>query len=122
MRQIVAITTAAMLAVTPVAAEDKTEEGLSLMERGARLLLQGVLQEMEPAIEDLRKFSEEVEPGLRLFVEDMGPALAELMRKVDDFTAYHPPELMPNGDIIMRRKTPLEIERDKSQEGDEVDL
>ena len=78
------------------------------MEEGAKLLLRGLMQEMEPAIEDLRKFSEEIEPGLRQLMEEMGPALVALFAKIDDFTVYHPPEILPNGDIIFRRKTPLE--------------
>ena len=92
------------------------------MERGAKLLLQGIMEEMEPAIEDLRKFSEDVEPGLRKFVEDMGPALGELIGKIDDFTVYHPPEMMPNGDIIIRRKTPLELDQKKKPDSEEIDL
>ncbi|UYV39017.1 hypothetical protein N4R57_08395 [Rhodobacteraceae bacterium D3-12] len=91
------------------------------MEEGAKLLLRGFMQEMEPAIDDLKKFSEEVEPGLRLFVQKMGPALHDLMGKIDDITAYHSPEVMPNGDIIIRRKTPDEIKKDKG-EGGEIDL
>jgi len=27
---------------------------------------------------------------------------------IGDIDAYHPPEMLPNGDIILRRKTPLE--------------
>ncbi len=123
--QIAALSFAAVLAASPALAEDKAEEGLSLMEQGAKLLLQGILQEMEPAMDDLRNFSQEVEPGLRKFVEDMGPALGALMSKIDDFTVYHPPELLPNGDIIIRRKTPQEQDEqdsDKPHEGGEIEL
>jgi hypothetical protein len=121
MKRIASLTLAAALIATPVLADDK-REGLSLMEQGARLLLQGIMQEMEPAMEDLRRFSQDVEPGLRQFVEEMGPALGELMRNIDDFTAYHPPELLPNGDIILRRKTPLELDQDTTPEGGEIEL
>ena len=120
--QITALSFAALVAASPAMAEDKPEDGLSLMEQGAKLLLQGILEEMEPAIDDLRKFSEEVEPGLRRFVEEMGPALGNLMGKIDDFTVYHPPELLPNGDIIIRRKTPLEQKNDEAEEGAEIEL
>ncbi len=120
--QITALSFAALVAASPAMAEDKPEDGLSLMEQGAKLLLQGILEEMEPAIDDLRKFSEEVEPGLRRFVEEMGPALGNLMGKIDDFTVYHPPELLPNGDIIIRRKTPLEQKSDEAEEGAEIEL
>jgi hypothetical protein len=40
----------------------------------------------------------------------MGPALADLMEKVDDWTVYHPPEMLENGDILIRRKQPLPSE------------
>ena len=31
------------------------------------------------------------------------------MAKIDDIRNYHPPEVLPNGDIIIRRKTPAEL-------------
>lgn len=95
----------------PVWAQDSTQDdGLSLMERGAELLLEGLMREMEPAMDDLQGLFEEMEPALRTFVDEMGPALAELLGKIDDISAYHPPEMLPNGDIIIRRKSPLETE------------
>lgn len=120
MKQILSLTFAASLAAAPVIAEESKGTS-SLMEEGAKLLLRGFMQEMEPAIDDLKKFSEEVEPGLRKFVQQMGPVLTELMGKIDDFTAYHPPEVLPNGDIIIRRKTPDEIKKDKADSG-EIEL
>jgi len=95
----------------PLSAQEVEEEqGRSLMEEGARLFLEGIQREMGPALEDLRGMTEEMEPALRQFVEEMGPALSELMGKVGDLSAYHAPEVLPNGDIIIRRKTPQEIE------------
>lgn len=98
----------ALVLPAPLFAQESEEEGLSLMERGARLFLEGIVKEMEPAIEDLKDLSSEMEPALRQFVQDMGPAFYELLDKVDDITLYHAPELLPNGDIIMRRKQPEE--------------
>ena len=121
MKHIAVLALVSALAAAPAAAQD-TEKGLSLMEEGARLLLRGLMQEMEPALDDLREFSQELEPGLRKMMEEMGPALIELMAKIDDITAYHAPEMLPNGDIIMRRKTPLEREGDKKEDGEEIDL
>lgn len=86
----------------PATAEE--EQGFNLMEEGARLLFRGLMQEIEPALNDLDALSDELEPALRGFVENMGPALGELLGKVDDFSQYHAPEILPNGDIIMRRK------------------
>ena len=34
----------------------------------------------------------------------MGPALQDLLAKMDDIRNYEPPEMLPNGDIILRRK------------------
>lgn len=94
-----------LLLAFPVAAQEQPpKEGLSLMQEGARLFMRGILDEMEPALDDLRGLSAEMEPALRQFVQDMAPALQDLMGKIDDITRYHPPEILPNGDIIMRRK------------------
>jgi hypothetical protein len=61
---------------------DSMREGLGLMEQGTRRLLEGLLREFGSAVEGL-------EEALR------------------DLSAYHPPEVLPNGDIIIRRRTPL---------------
>ena len=80
------------------------DEGMSLMERGARMFLEGMRREMAPAIEDLRDLTAGMGPMMRSFMQEMGPALADLLGRIDDMTAYEPPELLPNGDIIIRRK------------------
>ncbi len=36
-----------------------------------------------------------------------GPALRELQGALQNLDAYHPPEVLPNGDILIRRKEPL---------------
>ncbi|WP_378213387.1 hypothetical protein U5922_005260 [Aquicoccus sp. G2-2] len=101
--------------------ENTTGEGLSLMQEGAKLFMRGILNEMEPAMEDLRSFSGRIEPGLRSFVQEMGPALGEILGKIDDFSAYHPPEMLPNGDIIIRRKSPIE-QKQGNPDGNEIEL
>ncbi|MBA85323.1 hypothetical protein ACSSNL_02210 [Thalassobius sp. S69A] len=109
MKRIVASLAAASLIVAPALASDLAtdeDEGFSLMEEGAKLFMRGIMQEMEPAMDDLRAFADTMEPAMRQFVREMGPALAEVLKKVDDLTLYHPPEMLPNGDIIMRRKQP----------------
>lgn len=106
---------------SPALAEE--EEGFSLMEEGAKLFMRGIMQEMEPAMDDLRAFAETMEPAMRQFVREMGPALAEVLKKVDDLTMYHPPEMLPNGDIIMRRKEPVPpAAPDTPAENGEVEL
>ena len=104
-------------ASTGLAEED---DGFSLMEEGAKLFMRGIIQEMEPAIEELNALSQELEPALKQMMQEMGPAFAELLDKVDDITMYHPPEMLPNGDIILRRKQAEEAE---TPEGDRaIDL
>lgn len=83
---------------SPVLAQDEAPQGRDLMAEALRLFMQGFMAEMEPALEDLESF-------------------------VDNLNAYHPPEVLPNGDIIIRRKTPLEQELEEQLEEDgEVEL
>ena len=66
--------------------------------------------------EALRKNLEELSEGTKQFfeswVDDLGPLLNSLRDKVDDLSEYEAPEVLPNGDIIIRRKpntkTPVE--------------
>ncbi|MGH1355641.1 MAG: hypothetical protein ACRBBS_11250 [Thalassovita sp.] len=104
MKQIFPPVAALTLCAAPAFAEDTQDNGLSLMEEGAKLFFQGIMQEMEPAMDDLKSLADTMEPAMRQFVREMGPALADVLKKVDDLTLYHPPEMLPNGDIIMRRK------------------
>lgn len=87
----------------PDTGQQDMAEGADLLERGARLFLRGLMDELEPTFKEL---SESVEPALR-----------QLLELVEDFDAYHPPERLPNGDIIIRRKTPLERAED-----DEIEI
>lgn len=80
------------------------DEGPSLMERGAELFFEGLSREMAPALNDLRGLAEQFGPSMQGFLEEMGPAFVAVMEEVKDWSAYHPPEILPNGDIIMRRK------------------
>lgn len=100
-----------MLGATPAIAQDSPDDdGRSLMQEGARLFWEGIRREMGPALDSFRGQAEELEPGLRDFVEEMGPALRDLMDKAGDLSAYEAPEMLPNGDIILRRKAPQENE------------
>lgn len=83
----------------PAAAQDAPDEpgmGLNLMEEAMRLFMRGLLAEMEPALDDLR----------------------DLVAGID---SYHPPEVLPNGDILIRRKSPEEMDAPPLEEG-EIDL
>ena len=82
------------LSITPAFAQEDDTQGRDLMAEALRLFMKGLMEEMEPALDDLS--------GL-----------------LENFDAYHPPEVLPNGDIIIRRKTPLDPE---PEEGGEIDL
>jgi hypothetical protein len=75
------------------------DEGMSLIEQGTRLLLRSLLDEVEPVMKDLKD-------GMGTALAEMGPVLKDLIAKIDDIRNYDAPEVLPNGDIIMRRKTP----------------
>ena len=78
----------------PVVAQDDDAQGRDLMSEALRLFMRGLMQEVEPALDDLS--------GL-----------------LENLDVYHPPEVLPNGDIIIRRKIPILPEPD---EDGEVDL
>ena len=80
---------------SPVWAENHEEQGRDLMSEALKLFMRGLMAEMEPAMEGME--------GL-----------------LEDLSAYHPPEILPNGDIIIRRRTPLE--RGPDDETGEIDL
>ena len=107
MKRILLIVTLGLSA--PAYAEESTE-GLSLMERGAQLLMEGLMQEMDPVLDDLKALADEFGPALESFSTQMGPALRGLLAEVEDWSVYHPPEMLDNGDIIIRRKLPEEPE------------
>ena len=100
MKQIAAAALALSVTTSPVLAEEEP----SLMERGAKLFLEGLLNEMEPAMRELEGMADNIEPALRSFAQEMGPALQDLMDTVQDWSAYEPPVVLPNGDILLKRK------------------
>lgn len=73
-----------VLIASPVVAQEPVEpEGRDLMSEALRLFMRGLLEEMEPALDDFSAL-------------------------LDNLDAYHAPEVLPNGDIIIRRKAPKE--------------
>ncbi len=101
------------LAVLPAQAETPLsdhpkDKGLSLMEEGAKLLLRGLMEDMKPALEDLHGMA-----------RDIGPFMLKLRTLIGDINNYHMPEMLPNGDIIIRHKTPAEL---AAPDGDSIDL
>lgn len=49
-------------------------------------------------------FSDETETILEDLMKELGPALESFSGMMDDITLYQAPEILPNGDIIIRRK------------------
>lgn len=84
-----------------------TDNGFSLMEEGAKLVLRGLMTEMEPAIGEMEKALTEIGPALEGFGAEVGPKLRQLVAMIDDFKNYDAPVMLPNGDIIIRRNAPL---------------
>ncbi|SDY45516.1 hypothetical protein [Citreimonas salinaria] len=119
MTRIAAFALTALLSATPLAAQEPLQdqpvpepseesESFRMMEEGARTFFRGLMGEMEPALEGLQGMTEQMRPALRDFVAEMGPAFRDLMTEVEDWSVYHAPEILPNGDIIIRRREPLE--------------
>mmetsp|Transcript_22977 Transcript_22977/g.38754 ORF Transcript_22977/g.38754 Transcript_22977/m.38754 type:complete len:123 (+) Transcript_22977:3091-3459(+) len=106
---------------TPALAQDEAD-GPSLMERGAQLLMEGLLQEIEPSLEDLHGLAEEFGPAFEAFTSQMAPALRDLLAEVEDWSVYHPPEMLENGDIIIRRRAPEEAPAPTEPEEGPIDL
>ncbi len=94
----------ALIAGPALAQDQEQQEGRGLMDRGVDLFFEGLRQEMSPLMESLRGMAEDYGPSMRSFIEEMGPAFGEMLNEVKDWTQYDPPEILPNGDIIIRKK------------------
>lgn len=86
------------LLAAPAFAQDKPpaddlDQGFSLLQEGAKLLLRGMITQMEPALDEMAEAWAEAEPRF-----------SELLAMIDDISNYHAPEMLENGDIIIRRK------------------
>lgn len=93
-----ALALAVALSATPLAAQDSPErpanpdlaEGAEMLSQGLKKLFRGLMDELEPA-------GEAAEEGWNDLVDWLG-----------DLSAYEAPERLPNGDILIRRKDPLD--------------
>ncbi|NKW92109.1 hypothetical protein HGD87_06160 [Rhodobacteraceae bacterium R_SAG9] len=90
--------------------------GRSLMAEGMELFFKGLQDEIAPTLDEFTTLMEEIGPGLQGFLEEMGPKLGAVFSKVEDWSSYHAPEMLPNGDIIMRKKTPEEMGQPQGDE------
>ncbi|MBA3908917.1 MAG: AAA+ family ATPase [Rhodobacter sp.] len=87
----------------PKSEADADADGFSLMEEGAKLLLRGLMTEMEPALDEMSKALSDLEPALR----ELGPKFQQLIAMIGDFRNYDAPVMLPNGDILIRRSEPI---------------
>ncbi len=94
----------AMVAAFALPAAAEEDDAQTLMEQGAELFFEGLRREMEPALDELLGLADQFGPAMRSFMQEMGPALAELAAEVKDWSVYEMPEILPNGDIIIRKK------------------
>lgn len=114
MTAIIRTTLLVLLLSSPAAAQDgdappppgdpsDITEGVDLLSEGARRLLRGLMGEVEPQMRELADALEKWNfEGLDL----------------DDLGAYEPPEMLPNGDIIIRRKDSRPVDRPMDNEID----
>lgn len=70
-----------------------------------------------PDVPDERDGSEMMSEGAKKFFEGLSREMApladawrDMLDELDDLNNYEKPERLPNGDIIIRRKTPLPVE------------
>lgn len=96
----------------PAPEDGQTEEGFSLIEEGAKLLLRGLMAEMEPSVQEMEEAFRELAPQIGA----LGPQIKEIARLMGDVQNYHMPEVLENGDILIRRKTPLAPESRRPDE------
>lgn len=101
-----------MLTASPLAAQEPAppDDGPSLMEEGAKLFLKGLMAEVEPGLTEMQKTLDALGPQL----EALKPEILKLIGMIDDVGNYHSPEKLPNGDILIRRKTPEELEKEQA--------
>ncbi len=74
------------LAAVPATAQEPEPEGRGLMGRGAELMMRRLLEEVAPEIGDL------------------GTAMGLLEGVIGSLGDYEAPEILPGGDILIRRK------------------
>lgn len=95
---------AAQEADVPDRSAPEVEEAVPLFDLFERLL-QGFLTEVEPQMRELERGFAALEPDLQ-----------RLLDEVRGLTQYHPPEVLPNGDILIRRRQAADPEADAMPE------
>lgn len=117
---------AAIALAPPAMAQEQTPEPPGLIERALTGLIDRFLNDNAEQIDELgraardlephlRDFAERVEPQMRDFALTLRPWMEEMAGLIDDLENYQPPERLPNGDLILRRKPdapPLDLDQE----------
>lgn len=117
MKHTLSLALAIALLSSPAVAQD--DDAPSLMQRGAEMFFEGLRKEMAPAMDNLQELMEQAGPSMLNFMTEMGPAFTKLLDEVQDWSVYSAPEMLPNGDIIIRRKP--DIDQKPAADG-EIDI
>lgn len=91
------------------------QEGLNLLEQGARRLFEGLIGEVAPQLDLMQREMERM-------AGELGPVLRDLVGMIDDLRNYEAPVRLPNGDIILRRKPGAPLPPDLRDEGAEIEI
>ncbi|MFN7597435.1 MAG: AAA+ family ATPase [Cereibacter sp.] len=80
-------------APAPPPSGGSVQEGVDLLQRGMRSILDGLVTEMQPAID-----------GMGRALTGMRPLADQLFALIDNIGNYEAPVMLENGDILIRRK------------------
>ena len=83
------------------------------------LLLSAVPVVAQEAEDEPESLTRGIEQMLRDLFSNVEPALRELRETIGNLDDYEAPEMLPNGDIIIRRKTPLDPAPEPEEPEDE---
>ncbi|EPX86607.1 hypothetical protein ruthe_01424 [Rubellimicrobium thermophilum DSM 16684] len=104
MRPIAVLSLVLCTVAPPLPAQEAGEGEGSLIAQGAERLLRGLIEEIRPPMEEMAGIGAEMLPTFRLLAREMGPAFVEIIEQIDSIRNYEPPVLLPNGDIVLRRR------------------
>ena len=66
---------------------------------------------------EFERFSKEAQEFFGELAENLAPMIEGFQEKIGDLNQYHPPEILPNGDIIIRRKEKLDTPKPSEDNG-----
>jgi len=93
MLMLLALPAPAQEAPAPPPTGGSVQEGVDLLQRGMQSILDGLVTEMQPAID-----------GMSRALTEMRPLADQLFTLIDNIGNYEAPVMLVNGDILIRRK------------------